>query len=168
MRKKRASRCSQKHIFQKTTFQRTKKRQRRSFWRDAFPPNSDRTHSHPTLTEHVPSHFATTTGKAKEETKKRLNVQERKSASRCSPEAHFPKDDISENKEKTKAQLLTRRVPTQLWQDTVPPNSDDTRSHPLRREDWKSQGTDKEKFECPRTKMCFLLQPEAHFWKTRT
>ena len=30
------------------------------------------------------------------------------------PEAHFPKDDISENKEKTKAQLLAGRVPTQL------------------------------------------------------
>ena len=84
------------------------------------------------------------------------------------PEAHFPKDDISDSKDKTKAQLLTRRIPTQLWQDTVPPNSDDTRSHPLRREDWKSQGTDKEKAECPRTKKCFPLQPEAHFWKTRT
>ena len=53
------------------------------------------------------------------------------------PEAHFPKKDISESKEKTKAQLLTGRVPTQLWQDTFPPNSDRTRSHPLRRDDWK-------------------------------
>ena len=77
MKKKHASRCSQKHIFQKTTFQRTKKRQRHSFWRDAFPPNSDRTRSHPTLTTHVPTHFAARTGKAKEQTKKSLNVQER-------------------------------------------------------------------------------------------
>ena len=48
IRKKRASRCSQKLIFQKTTFQRTKERQRHSFWLDAFPPNSHGTRSHPT------------------------------------------------------------------------------------------------------------------------
>ena len=99
MRKKHASRCSQKHIFQKTTFQRTKKRQRRSFWRDAFPPNSDRTHSHPALTEHVPSHFAATTGKAKEQTKKRLNVQERKRAFRCNQKYIFVKHALKSQKD---------------------------------------------------------------------
>ena len=84
------------------------------------------------------------------------------------PEAHFLKDNISENKGKTKAQLLTRRVPTQVCKDTLPTNADDIRSQPLRRVESKRQATDKEKSECPRTKMCLALQREAHFSKTRT
>ena len=84
------------------------------------------------------------------------------------PEAHFPKDNISENKGKTKAQLLTRRVPTQVCKDTLPTNADDTRSHPLRRVEWKRQGTDRGKTGGPRTKMCLPLQREAHLKKTRT
>ena len=95
IRKKRASRCSQKHIFQKMTFQRTMKRQRHCFWRDAFPPNSERTRSHPTLTTHVLTHFAARDGKVKEQTEKSLNVQQRKCVSRCSEkhifEKHAPK-----------------------------------------------------------------------------
>ena len=79
------------------------------------------------------------------------------------PEAHFLKDNISENKGKTKAQLLTRRVPYHVCKDTLPTNADDTRSHPLRRVEWKSQGTDRGKTGCPRTKMCLPLRREAHF-----
>ena len=95
IRKKRASRCSQKLIFQKTTFQRTKERQRHSFWLDAFPPNSESTPSHPTLTTYVLSHFAAWNRKGKEQTEKSRSVQEQKCACRCSEkhifEKHAPK-----------------------------------------------------------------------------